>query len=306
MQHTIWNEKYRTINLGEFICDESLREDITHYIDKNDIPHLLLAGTAGVGKTTLAKLLCENLNCDKLYINASDENGVDIIREKVKNFASSASFYPLKIIILDEGDFLTKEAQAALRNVIETFSKTTRFIITCNYLEKIIEPLQSRCTVIKLSPPSKVSVAEKLADILNKEGVKYQSEDIVKIVQVSYPDIRRAIAIAQRHSLNNELKLGNDNLTSNYTKQILQKINNINKTDPTITWKEIRQIVADNDVKEFADLYRALYENYLNEPNVVEVIAKYLYQQNFVPDKEICFMACISNIIEKRKKLIYG
>ena len=141
--------------------------------------------------TTAAKLIVNNINCDYVYINCSDENGIDTIRDKVKSFASAASFKPQKVVIMDEADFLTINAQAALRNVIETFSLTTRFIFTCNYVECIIDPIQSRTIVFELTPPSMQDVAFKCVEILDLEGVTYTKADIVRIVKQTYPDIKK-------------------------------------------------------------------------------------------------------------------
>ena len=144
-------------------------------------------------KSTLAKILVNTLDCEYIIINASDERGIDVIRDKVISFASTMSFSPLKIIILEEGDFITSLGQAALRSVIEEFSLNTRFIFTCNYIERIIEPLQSRCEVVKIVPPSKPAIAGHLANICDKEEIKYDVQDIVKIVQKNYPDIRKML-----------------------------------------------------------------------------------------------------------------
>jgi replication factor C small subunit len=161
--HTLLVEKYRSKDLGEYVGNEHIKKTIQQYIGQNDIQNLIFYGPAGTGKTTLAKLIVNNLNCDYLYINASDERGIETIRDKVSGFASTASFKSLKVVILDEADFLTIQAQASLRNVIETFSRTTRFIMTCNYVERIIDPLQSRCQVLKIIPPSKGEVAAHIA-----------------------------------------------------------------------------------------------------------------------------------------------
>ena len=141
--HTIWNEKYRPQTLETYIGNDTIRETFAQYISSNDIPHLLLHGDAGIGKTTIAKILANSIaNNNYIYINASDENSVDIVRDKIKQFASSVGFGGIKIIILDECDYMTPNAQAALRNIMETFSKTTRFILTCNYVDRIIDPIQ--------------------------------------------------------------------------------------------------------------------------------------------------------------------
>lgn len=300
IKNSIWNEKYRVTELDKFVCSDNTREDLEKYISNEDIPHLLLAGRAGVGKTTLAKLLYTNIDCDFLFINASDENGIDTIREKVKNFAQSASFKKIKIIVLDEADYLTKEAQSALRNIIEAYSRTTRFILTCNFLEKIIEPIQSRCNVYKLEPPSKGVVAERLVDILENEKINYNLEDVVKIVNGTYPDVRRAINLIQQYSLNGVLK-SKDIITSDYVDLIIEAL----ETKKSIL--TIRQIIIDSDVKDFQEVYKALYEKYFERPNIIIILAEYQYKHAFVLDKEINMIACLIKIIEELKnKTIYG
>jgi replication factor C small subunit len=147
-EHTLWVEKYRPEELAGYVGNHAIIEKVRIYLESGDVPHLLFYGTAGTGKTTLAKLIAKNIDCDLMYINASDENNVDTVREKIKSFASTIGFRQWKLIILDEADYLTPNAQAALRNLMETFSKTTRFILTCNYVEKIIDPIQSRCQVM--------------------------------------------------------------------------------------------------------------------------------------------------------------
>ena len=144
-EHTLWVEKYRPSNLDTYIGNDQLKSKVKVYLESGDLPHLLLFGKAGTGKTTLAKLLVNNIDCDYLYINASDENNVETVRSKVKNFASTMGFKDYKVIILDECDYITPNAQAALRNLMETFSKHCRFILTCNFVERIIDPIQSRC-----------------------------------------------------------------------------------------------------------------------------------------------------------------
>jgi replication factor C small subunit len=221
-ENSLFVEKYRSKTLEDYIGNEQLKSIVAQYIKKNDLQNLLLYGTPGTGKTTLAKLIVNNFDCDFLYINASDERGIDTIRDKVQGFASSASFKPIKIIILDEADFLTIQAQASLRNIIETYSRTTRFILTCNYLERIIDPLQSRCQVLKITPPSKKEVAQHVANVLDQEDISYENFNIAFIVNKHYPDIRKILNTCQVNTVDGKLVIDTSLLTSsNYKDAIL-------------------------------------------------------------------------------------
>ena len=202
--------------------------EVENYLKSGDLPHLLLFGKAGTGKTTLAKIITKNIDCDYLYINASDENNVDNVRNKIKTFASSIGFKPLKVVILDEADFLTPNAQAALRNLMETFSKHCRFILTCNYVERIIDPIQSRCQSYKVVPPSKKEVAQQLVDILDDQMCTYELDDVALIVNAGYPDIRRVINSAQRQVVDGNLKIDVSSIIQNdYKIQLLETENNM-------------------------------------------------------------------------------
>ena len=203
--NSLWVEKYRPQNLDTYIGNDFIKDKVKNYLESGDVPHLLLHGQAGTGKTTLAKLIVNNIDCDFLYVNASDENSVDAVRDKIKNFASTAGFKPFKIIILDEADFLTPNAQAALRNIMETFSKHCRFILTCNFVERIIDPIQSRCQTFQVIPPDRKQVATHLCSVLDQESVSYEIEDVALLVNAGYPDIRRVINAGQRQSISGKL-----------------------------------------------------------------------------------------------------
>jgi len=295
MQHTLWTEKYRSQTLDEYIGNQELKTIIQSWITKNDIPHLLLHGKAGTGKTTLAKLITQNINCDMMYINASDENGIDTIRDKVKSFASTSTFQPLKVVILDESDYLTINAQASLRNIIETFSAKTRFILTCNYVERIIEPLQSRCQAFKIETLAKKDIAHHLADILDAEDVRYNLPDIVAIVNNSYPDIRKIINVTQQHTIDGELVI-----TKIDTKfDISDVVKLIQGKD---AFKSVRQYLVDNNISDFEPMYRALYDELGKDNGLITMtLADYQFKHATVVDKEINFMACIASIINTIK-----
>ena len=298
-EHTLLVEKYRSKDLDEYVGNEHIKKTIEQYLGQNDIQNLIFYGPAGTGKTTLAKLIVNNLNCDYLYINASDERGIETIRDKVSGFASTASFKPLKVVILDEADFLTIQAQASLRNVIETFSRTTRFIMTCNYVERIIDPLQSRCQVLKVVPPSKKEVAVHLANIMAIEGTTYDLEDIKTIVNQYYPDLRKCLNTIQLSTQDQKLTIDKSVLvSSNYMTKVLKELSNAKPK-----WREIRQIIANANVSDFEELYRYLYDNanvYASgrEGMVAIYINEYSYQSNFRIDKEINCMALIQKLIE--------
>ena len=297
--HSLLVEKYRPIELENYVGNEHIKKTINQYLGQNDIQNLIFYGPAGTGKTTLAKLIVKNLDCEHLYINASDERGIETIRDKVSGFASSASFKPLKVVILDEADFLTIQAQASLRNVIETFSRTTRFILTCNYVERIIDPLQSRCQVLKVIPPTKADVAKHLFTILSKENIQHNTEDLKIIVNQFYPDLRKCLNTIQLSTQDNELVIDKSVLvSSNYMTQVLKELN---QKKPS--WSTIRQIIANANVQDFEELYRYLYDNASvyapgSEGMVAVYINEYSYQSNFRIDKEINAMALIAKLIE--------
>lgn len=291
MQHTLWTERYRSQTLDQYIGNSELKTTIGSWITKNDIPHLLLYGKAGTGKTTLAKLITQNIDCDMMYINASDENGIDTIRDKVKSFASTSTFRPLKVVILDESDYLTINAQASLRNIIETFSAKTRFILTCNYVERIIEPLQSRCQAFKIETLSKPDIARHLANILETENVSYVINDVANIINNYYPDIRKIINVIQQHTVDGKLTV-----TKIDTKfDISDVVKLIQGKD---AFKLVRQYLVDNNISDFEPMYRALYDELGKDNGLITMtLADYQYKHSTVTDKEINFMACIASII---------
>jgi len=303
-QHTLWIERYRSQTLEQYIGNDEVKTRISDCIAKNDIPHFIFSGTAGTGKTTLAKLIVNNIKCDYLYLNASDENGIDMIREKVKGFASSATFNPIKIVILDEADFLTQPAQAALRNLIEEYSMVTRFVLTCNYIERLIEPLTSRCEIHILKPPSKGNVARHVCtNILDIEGVEYDLKNVAMLVKEYYPDIRSIIKNLQAGVKDGKyewITLNTDWLT---------KVVEVLKSRDKKAWYTIRQIVADAQVDDFQVAYRFLFDNldkysYGHDAEISVVLDDHIWRAGVVPDKEINWSAAISKILEITKKQV--
>ena len=300
LSNTLWVEKYRPNNLDTYIGNEHLKSKVSAYLESGDLPHLLLYGKAGTGKTTLAKILVKNIECDYLYINASDENNVETVRTKVKNFASTMGFKDYKVIILDECDYITPNAQAALRNLMETFSKHCRFILTCNFVERIIDPIQSRCQSFQIIPPSKKEVAKHTHDILLKENVMSDMNDLKVLIDSGYPDIRRVINAAQRNVVKGKLKLDTTSIIQNDYKLKLLKI--LKTQDKKNGFKEIRQLLLDNKITDFADLFRLLYDEVddWGSGHVAEcilIIARYELSDGQVPDKEINAMAMLIELL---------
>lgn len=296
-KHTLFTEKYRPDTLEGYIGNDDFKSSLQQWIDTNDVPHLLLCGGAGTGKTTAAKLIVNNINCDYVYINCSDENGIDTIRDKVKSFASAATFKPQKVVIMDEADFLTINAQAALRNVIETFSLTTRFIFTCNYVERIIDPIQSRTVVFELTPPSMKEVAIKCLQILDEEGITYQKPDVANIVKQTYPDIRKTLNLLQSSIKNGDLQQSREVTNFNQTSdQIITLLKGQNIKNFTA----IRQLVMDSNIRDYNELYRVLFERadeFTNSAIATLIIADYQYKSIMAPDKEITFCGCIAKLL---------
>jgi len=300
-QNYLWVEKYRPQTFDEYIGNQTVKDSIKIFLEKGDIPHLLFYGPPGTGKTSLAKLLVKQVKCDYIYINASDENNVDTVRNKMKNFASSVGFKPLKIIILDESDRLTPEAQSALRNMMETFSLTTRFILTCNYVERIIPPLQSRCQGFEIKSLSKKEIAVHLAQILQKESVSFDADDIKFIVESYHPDIRKIINFSQQSNINNKLKIAKENvLEADFNNKLIELLKQAGKPN---LFTEIRQLIVDSEVSSFEESYKFLYEKtdeYAKgkEAQVILELAESVYQSSLVFEKEITFVACISKLLK--------
>jgi len=303
MEHLLWTEKYRPKNIEECILPERLKKPFQEYVTQKNIPNLLLTGGAGVGKTTVAKAMCNEIGCDFMIINGSDENGIDMVRNKITNYASSMSFTGgRKVIIIDEADYLSANAQAAFRNAIEEFAGNCSFIFTCNFKNKIIEPLHSRCAVIEftLKASEKSSMAtqffKRVQTILSSEEIAYETPVVAELIKKHFPDFRRVINELQRFSKFGKIDTG-----------VLAQIIDVSLADIIKFIKDkdfgaIRKWVASNDVDP-ASLYRKLYDNLYEVlkpqsiPQAVVIIADYQYKQAFVADQEINLVACLTELM---------
>ena len=303
-ENTLWVEKFRPGTLDGYVGNEHIIEKVKIYLKSGDVPHLLFYGNAGTGKTTLAKIIANNVDADVMYVNASDENNIETVRTKIKNFASTVGFRQWKIVILDEADYMTPNGQAALRNLMETFSKTTRFILTCNYVEKIIDPIQSRCQTFAITPPSKKEVAKRIVDILNEQQVDYKMEDVATIINAGYPDIRRVLN-CQRQVIDNNLIIDKASLVqANYMTKVLD----ILKSDQSVkdSFANIRQVIADSKVQDFTALYKFLFDEIDNYAKghigpVILILAEAQYQDAFAVDKELHVMSMIVKLVSELK-----
>ena len=303
MEHLLWTEKYRPKNIEDCILPERLKKPFQEYVTQKNIPNLLLTGGAGVGKTTVAKAMCNEIGCDFMIINGSDENGIDMVRNKITNYASSMSFSGgRKVIIIDEADYLSANAQAAFRNAIEEFAGNCSFIFTCNFKNKIIEPLHSRCAVIEftLKASEKSSMAtqffKRIQTILSSEEIAYETPVVAELIKKHFPDFRRVINELQRFSKFGKIDTG-----------VLAQIIDVSLADIIKFIKDkdfgaIRKWVASNDVDP-ASLYRKLYDNLYEVlkpqsiPQAVIIIADYQYKQAFVADQEINLVACLTELM---------
>jgi replication factor C small subunit len=301
VNNNLWVEKYRPTKLADYVGNEHLKSKVEGYLENGEIPHLLLYGKAGTGKTTLAKLIVKSIECDYMVINASDENNVETVRNKVKNFASSMGFKPFKIILLDEFDYMSQPSQAILRNLMETFSAHCRFILTCNYVDKVIEPIQSRCQSFQIIPPTKKDVAMQVSKILKAENVEFEVKDLVPIIDASYPDIRKVINTCQLNSNKGKLQVDVQNLLENdYKNKIIEILKS--KDDKRNKYMKVRQTLIDSKSKDFTDLYTALYDNVEdyggeNTSNVILILGDGVNKSATAIDKEIIAAATLIQIL---------
>ena len=306
--HTILNEKYRPNTLEGYICKEDIKTKFEEFIKNQDIPHLLFAGKPGAGKTTIAKILVKNIDCDYLYINATDERSIEVMRDKVGAFAAAGSFKPLKVVILDEATHLLQASQVILLNMMETYSLTTRFILTGNYPERLIDPLRSRCQEFDLQPPSKKIIAQHISVILDKENIEYEIPDLVTIINKYFPDFRKIINNCQKYTIDGALRLDTmSNTDDNYQSKILDEL----KKPSIKSFNAIRQLIANTETDDFESMYVFLYDKLSeyangNEGIIICHLEEYMYHATFRIDKEINIMACVAKILEtiSTKKII--
>lgn len=303
-EQILWTEKYRPKKVEDCILPDTIKASFQEYVKQKHIPNLLLSGTAGVGKTTIAKALCNEVGCDFIVMNCSDTNGVDDVRLKIKGYASSVSLSGgRKVIILDEADYLSPNAQAALRGAIEEFAGNCSFIFTCNQKNRIMEPIHSRCAVVdfRIQNGQKAKMAaaffKRVEWILEQENITYDKEVIAELIKKHFPDNRRVLNELQRYSAAGTIDKGI--LTSILDISIVDLIKTIKDKDFTTMRKWVTQNL-DNDP---ATLYRKIYDNlyeYLKPnsiPNAVLILAKYQYQSAFVPDQEINLVACLTEFM---------
>jgi len=304
-EHYILNEKYRPSTLDGYICDESFKQKIHGWIEEQNIPHLFFYGKPGSGKSTLAKILAKNIDCDYIYVNATDKRGMDDIRNEILPFVSVMSFKSApKIVILDEATHILQASQVLLLNMIETYSLNTRFILTGNYPERLIEPLRSRLEDYNLKPPSKKSVAKHLDTILRAEGVEFDIKDVAQVIHTYYPDIRRTINNVQKYIIEDKFVLPKT-LTNNLDIEN-QIIKELSKPTPK-SFPTIRQLIGDGDITDFDSLYKKIYDEIhdfgsLYEGLVIISLHEHMFQSISVIDKEICFMACVQKILDILKQ----
>ena len=309
MNESLWVEKFRPKTIADCILPEEYKKTFQSYIDRKEIPHLILCGSAGVGKTTVAKALCDEVGCDFLMINGSDESGIDTFRMKIKNYASSMSLMGgKKVIIIDEADYLNPNStQPAMRAAMEEFAHNCTFIMTCNYKNRIIEPLHSRCAVIefKIRNEDKPKMAsmfmKRAANILKEEKVPFEPAVLAEVVKKHFPDFRRVLNELQRYSASGKIDTG-----------ILANVADVSLAELVKALKEqnfsgMRKWVADNGNDDPVRLYRKIYDSLYDImdkstiPNAVLILARYQYQAAFCADQELNLVACLTEMMVEVK-----
>ncbi len=305
MQEFLWVEKYRPQTVADTILPKHLKETFEKIVESEEIPNLLFTGTAGIGKTTVAKALCNQLGLDYLLVNGSEEGNIDTLRNKIKHFASTVSLQGgYKVVILDEADYLNPQStQPALRGFIEEFSNNCRFIMTCNFKNRIIEPLHSRCSVVEFNIAKKDmpelcgSFMKRVGDILKAENIEYDQAVIAELIMKHMPDWRRVLNELQRYSVSGTIDSGILVSLSEVS------MGNLMSSMKDKNFKKMRQWVTDNIDQEPAALFRKIYDNmsdYVQPqsiPQLVLILADYQYKNSFVADHELNMVACCTEIM---------
>ncbi len=305
----LWVEEYRPQTIDDCILPQSLKTLFQSFIKKGELSNLLLSGTPGVGKTTVAKALCEELDCDWIMINGSEEGGIDVLRNKIKNFASTVSLSGgKKVVILDEADYLNPQStQPALRGFVEEFHKNCRFILTCNFKNRIIEPLHSRFSNIefRISPRDKGKLATKLFErvtyILKEQNIEYEEAVVAELIKKHFPDFRKLINELQRYSVSGAIDAG---ILVNVSDENLKTLVSHLKSKEFGNMRKWVVNNLDNDpVKIFRKIYDSMYTNLQPEtvPHAVLIIADYQYKSAFVADQEINLVACLTELMSQVK-----
>jgi len=303
-QHILWVEKYRPKTIEDCILPDGIKSTFQEYVNRKEIPNLLLAGSAGVGKTTIAKALCEEVGCDYIMINGSDESGIDVLRNKIKNYASSMSLSGgRKVVIIDEADYLNPNStQPALRGAIEEFSSNCSFIFTCNFKNRIIDPIHSRCTVIdfKINGSKQKMAAgffKRVEWILEQEGVTYDKQVVAAVITKHFPDNRRVLNELQRYSVSGTIDKGI--LASVSDVQMSELVSSIMNKDFAACRKWTTNNLDNDITRIFRNIYDSLYEKLKpnSVPQMVLILAKYQYQSAFVADHEINLIACLTELM---------
>jgi len=303
-EHMLWVEKYRPKKVEDCILPEAIKTTFQEYVNRKEIPNLLLSGTAGVGKTTIAKALCEEVGCDYIVINGSDESGIDTFRNKIKNYASSVSLTGgRKVIIIDEADYLNANStQPALRGAIGEFAENCSFIFTCNFKNRIIDPIHSRCTVVDFKingskPKMAAQFFKRVEWILEQENITYDKQVVAAVITKHFPDNRRILNELQRYSVSGTIDKGI--LASVSDLQLTELIKGLKDKDFGTCRKWVTSNLDNDTTTIFRKLYDTLYESLESNsvPQMVLIIAKYQYQAAFVADHEINLIACLTEIM---------
>lgn len=304
MEHLLWVEKYRPQKIEDCILPDGIKETFQEFVKRKEIPNLLLSGTAGVGKTTVAKALCNEIGCDYIIINGSDESGIDVLRNKIKNYASSVSLMGgRKVVIIDEADYLNPNStQPALRGAIEEFASNCSFIFTCNFKNRIIDPIHSRCSVIDFKingskPKLATQLFKRVENILSQEGVEYDKEVVAAVITKHFPDNRRILNELQRYSVGGIIDKGI--LASVSDIQLADLLRALKDKDFASARKWVTNNLDNDPSRIFRKLYDSLYESLKPQsvPQLVLILAKYQYQAAFVADSEINLIACLTEIM---------